>query len=202
MESDERMEITETLYVSTARAWRAWLKRHHRTAREIFLIYYKKHTGEPRISYNDAVDQALCFGWIDGITKPIDGDRWCQRFTPRRKGSSLSELNKARVRRLIRTGEMTRAGIDALHGALRHGAKIHRGRVKETVAFTVPARVVAAVRKNPAAWKYFRKLPKAYLMIRIRWITAATHRLEVFRQRLNYFVRMTAQGKRFGMIRK
>src|SRR5579872_1886086 len=196
------MDVTETLYVSTARGWRAWLKKHHRSAREIFLVYYKKHSGKRRISYNDAVDQALCFGWIDSITKTLDEDRWCQRFTPRRKGSSLSELNKARVRRLIRTREMTPAGLEALEGAFRHGAKIHRGRVKETAKFTVPPDIRAAVRKDPDAWKHFQKLPRAYLMIRIRWITAVRYRPEVFRQRLGYFIRMTALGKRFGMMQR
>src|SRR5260370_18661497 len=101
------MEVGQTFYVATAKAWRAWLERHHGSAREIWVIYYKKHSAKPGISYNDAVDQALCFGWIDGISKPLDGDRWCQRFTPRRKGSSLSELNKARVKQLIRIEQMT-----------------------------------------------------------------------------------------------
>src|SRR5436309_15631435 len=112
------MDVTETLYVHTAAAWRAWLKKHHATAKEIFLIYYKKHSGRPRISYNDAVDQALCFGWIDSITKTIDENRWAQRFTPRRKCSPLSEMTKARVRRMIREKQITSAARKALASSL------------------------------------------------------------------------------------
>src|SRR6266480_2119041 len=74
------MEIGTTLYVKDRRQWRAWLARHHKTAPEIWLIYYKKHSGRPRISYSDAVEEALCYGWIDSITKPVDEDRWAQRF--------------------------------------------------------------------------------------------------------------------------
>src|SRR5213080_2963742 len=73
------MEIGTTLYVQDRRQWRSWLARHHQTAPEIWLIYYKKHSGKPRIPYNDAVEEALCYGWIDSITKPVDEDRWAQR---------------------------------------------------------------------------------------------------------------------------
>jgi hypothetical protein len=91
-----------TLYVHRVSDWRAWLRKHHSTAREIWLVYYRKASGKPRISHSDAVDEALCFGWIDSTARPLDADRWAQRFTPRRKGSPTSELNKARARRLVR----------------------------------------------------------------------------------------------------
>src|SRR6266550_780763 len=74
------MEIGTTLYAKDRRQWRSWLARHHRTAPEIWLIYYKKHSGKPRIPYIDAVEEALCYGWIDSIVKPVDEDRWAQRF--------------------------------------------------------------------------------------------------------------------------
>ena len=105
------MEIGTTLYVKDRRQWRAWLARHHKTAPEIWLIYYKKHSGRPRIPYSDAVEEALCYGWIDSITKPVDEDRWAQRFSPRRPSSRLSEMNRERVRRLIAARRMTKAGL-------------------------------------------------------------------------------------------
>src|SRR6266852_4869269 len=86
------MEIGTTLYVKDRRQWRAWLAKHHRTAPEIWLIYYKKHSGRPRIPYSDAVEEALCYGWIDSITKPVDEDRWAQRFSPRRPSSRLPDI--------------------------------------------------------------------------------------------------------------
>ena len=95
------MKVGKTFYARNRREWRSWLARHHKTAPEIWLIYYKKHSGKPRVSYNDAVDEALCYGWIDSILKPIDADCYAQRFSPRRPTSRLSEMNRERVRRLI-----------------------------------------------------------------------------------------------------
>ncbi|HEV8660354.1 MAG TPA: hypothetical protein VGS96_17240, partial [Thermoanaerobaculia bacterium] len=91
-----------TLYVHRVSDWRAWLRKHHKTAREIWLVYYRKSSGKPRISYNDAVHEAIAFGWIDSTVKKLDVDRFAQRFTPRRPGSKASEMNKARARRLVR----------------------------------------------------------------------------------------------------
>src|SRR2546425_13099589 len=94
------MKLGKTYYTKNRRGWRAWLAKHHRTAPEIWLIYYKKDSGKPRIPYNDAVEEALCYGWIDSILKPVDADRYAQRFSPRRPRSRLSEMNRERVRRL------------------------------------------------------------------------------------------------------
>lgn len=105
------MKITETLYVHNRKDWRAWLKKNHAKKKEIWLIYYRKASGRKRIPYDDAVEEALCFGWTDSTAKRIDGERFAQRFTPRRPGSQWSELNKKRARRLIKNGRMTRAGI-------------------------------------------------------------------------------------------
>lgn len=111
------MKVTRTLYVHHVADWRAWLRKHHMTSREIWLISYRKSSGKPRLSYNDSVDEALCFGWIDSIQKKIDDDRLAQRFTPRRPGSTTSEMNKARARRLVRERRMTAAGL-AVIGSL------------------------------------------------------------------------------------
>src|SRR2546426_3380327 len=78
------MNVGKTFYAKNRREWRGWLSKHHRTAPEIWLIFYKKQSGKPRIPYNHAVDEALCYGWIDSLLKPIDADRYAQRFSPRR----------------------------------------------------------------------------------------------------------------------
>src|SRR6266571_892670 len=104
------MKLGKTFYAKNRREWRAWLAKHHRLAPEIWLIYYKKESGRPRIPYNDAVEEALCYGWIDSILKPIDARRYAQRFSPRRPTSRLSEMNRERVRRLIAAGRMTASG--------------------------------------------------------------------------------------------
>ncbi len=108
------MEIGETLLVHSAQEWRAWLAQHHRDRQEIWLIYYKKTAGKAGISYEESVEEALCFGWIDGAIKGIDADTYAGRFTPRRAKSPWSESNRARVARLLREGRMAEAGLAAL----------------------------------------------------------------------------------------
>src|SRR3970040_1036039 len=101
------MEITESIYLKDRKAWRAWLKKHHARKREIWLIYYKKGSGHPRVDYADAVEEALCFGWIDSIVKTMDEHRYAQRFKPRKAGSNWSGPNLERVKRLTAAGVMT-----------------------------------------------------------------------------------------------
>ena len=101
-----------------AAAMSLWLSyrptKNHSKESEIWLIYYRKSSGKPRISYNDAVEEALCFGWIDSTAKPVDDVSWAQRFTPRRKNSKLSELNKERVRQMIKAKKMTKFGLEKI----------------------------------------------------------------------------------------
>jgi uncharacterized protein YdeI (YjbR/CyaY-like superfamily) len=179
------MEITTTFYAEDRNAWRQWLAENHKTATEIWLVSYKKHTGKPNVSYNDAVEEALCFGWIDGINKRLDEDRTAQRYTPRRPKSNWSELNKERARKLIAIGSMTEAGQAVLCDL-------------STDNFTIAKDVVAALKAEPQAWENFQQFPDSYQRIRIGFIEASRDRPEIFSQRLAYFVKMTAQNKQFG----
>jgi uncharacterized protein YdeI (YjbR/CyaY-like superfamily) len=182
-------KITETLYVHRVADWRAWLRKHHKTSREIWLVYYRKDSGKPRISYNDAVDEALCFGWIDSTQKKIDAERTAQRFSPRRPGSPTSEMNKARARRLVRERRMTPAGMKAI-GTLR------------APRLVVPADVKAALEQSPAAWTNFQHFPAAYRRIRLAFVEGARDRPAEFRRRLGNLVRKSAKNERFGMVRE
>src|SRR6185503_9588342 len=184
------MKISKTLYVHKPQQWRSWLRKHHKTAKEIWLIYYKKHSSKPRISYNDAVDEALCFGWIDSTVKTLDKDRYCQRFSPRRKGSPCSEMNKHRAMQMIREERMTPAGLVALEGTLGKGASVHQGKIRHTTSLKIPAYLEKALR-SAGAWKNFQKFPLPYKRIRVGWITA-TRKPDVRKTRLNYFMKMTA----------
>ena len=152
-------------------------------------MLHTKASGKASISYNDAVDEALCFGWIDSIVKKVGTQSRAQRFTPRRAGSTVSEMNKARARRLVREGRMTAAGKAALGTGLR----------RERLAVAPDVR--RALRAAPGAWDRFERLPAAYKRIRLGFIEGARGRPEIFATRLRYFVRMTAQGKRYGMVR-
>jgi uncharacterized protein YdeI (YjbR/CyaY-like superfamily) len=181
------VKVGKTFYAKNRREWRAWLAKHHKTAPEIWLIYYKKDSGKPRIPYNDAVDEALCYGWIDSILKPIDRKKYAQRFSPRRKTSRLSDMNRERVRRLIKSGRMTKAGLAAIEHTGKGSSKL-------------PADILERVKQDPATWRNFQRFPASYKRIRVGWISAARHRREVFNQRLGYFLKMTRQNKRFGMV--
>ncbi|HZS76494.1 MAG TPA: hypothetical protein VFA41_07755 [Ktedonobacteraceae bacterium] len=108
------MEIGETLLVHSAQEWRAWLEEYHQDKKEIWLIYYKKTSGKQGISYEESVEEALCFGWIDGAIKGIDRDTYAGRFTPRRPKSPWSASNRIRVARLLQEGRMTKAGLAVL----------------------------------------------------------------------------------------
>lgn len=189
------MNIGKTLYVTNRQQWRSWLKKNHATKKDIWLVYYRKESGKPRIPYNDAVEEALCFGWIDSILKKIDTFRFTQRFTPRNPKSQLSALNRERVKRLIKTGKMTAVGLEAI----KH--RFHPRHVSKDHQLVVPAAVRKALMEDAQAWANFRKLPESYKRIRIGWIAAAQHRPEIFKQRLRYFLKMTAQNKKFGMVR-
>lgn len=98
------------VYIATREAWREWLAANHAMQKDVWLAYAKKHTGLPRIAYQDAVDEALCFGWIDSTTHRVDEAYYAQRFTPRRPKSEWSEINRKRYRALVREGRMTVAG--------------------------------------------------------------------------------------------
>jgi uncharacterized protein YdeI (YjbR/CyaY-like superfamily) len=115
------MEIGEKLVVRSRAEWRAWLKRHHGDRREIWLVYGKKGSGRPGISYEEAVQEALCFGWIDGMEKGIDAFTYAGRFTPRREKSNWSDSNRERVKKLLSEGRMAPAGIRILPADLRPG---------------------------------------------------------------------------------
>ena len=108
------MEIGETIYVTTSDEFRKWLIQNHTTKKEIWLIQYKKATKKPSINYVDAVEEAICFGWIDGLEKGMDAERYALRFSPRRSKSNWTNTNKERARRMIAKGRMTQAGRAAL----------------------------------------------------------------------------------------
>ena len=187
------MNVGKTLYVTNRKQWRSWLSRNHEKEKEIWLIYYRKDSGKQRITYNDAVEEALCYGWIDSIAKPRNSESWVQRFSPRKPKSVLSPLNRERVRRLMKAGKMTRAGLEAIQQQLKQYSSASR-------TFTVPKDILSALKSDSVVWKNFQKFPASYKRIRIGWIDGARKRPEVFKKRLNYFVAMTTKNKRFGML--
>jgi uncharacterized protein YdeI (YjbR/CyaY-like superfamily) len=108
------MEIGETITAHTPADFRRWLEANHQTKKEIWLVIYKKSSGKAGISYDQSIEEALCFGWIDSLAKSMDAEKYAQRFSPRRKGGNWTEVNLAKVRRLIAEGKMTETGLAAL----------------------------------------------------------------------------------------
>ncbi|MBZ0284302.1 MAG: YdeI/OmpD-associated family protein [Anaerolineae bacterium] len=179
------MDITETLYVSDRAGWRRWLMDNHATATEIWLITYSKTTGKSSVPYLHAVEEALCFGWIDGIAKKMDAERTAQRFTPRRPKSNWTELNKERARRLIAAGLMTDAGRAKLPDL-------------SLDAFQIAPDILEALQADPQVWANFQAFPGLYQRIRVSAIEEVRRQPEEFKRRLNKFLDQTRQNKMFG----
>lgn len=179
------MDIGETLYVTDRKAWRKWLKQNYKTAREIWLIYYKKETGKPRILYNDAVEEALCFGWIDSTVKSLDKERTVQRFSPRNPKSAYSQANKERLRAMVGQGKVIQEVAETLDEVLEE-------------KFVIPADILKAIQANKTAWRNFQKFSEPYKRIRIAFIEGARKRPAEFQKRLRYFINMTKKNKMFG----
>lgn len=194
------MKLGKTFYAADRKQWRAWLARNHQTEPEIWLIYYKKNSRKPRIPYNDAVEEALCYGWIDSTTHPRDDRSFMQRFSPRRKNSKLSEMNKERVRRLIKAKRMTRFGLESIRHHMDHGVKNSK-QVPMLKIFTMPEDILNKLKAHPVAWINFQKFPGSYKRIRIVWIDGSRNRPDFFSKRLQYFIKMTEKNKMFGMVR-
>jgi uncharacterized protein YdeI (YjbR/CyaY-like superfamily) len=179
------MEITETLYITSRKDWRAWLKKNYKTAKEIWLVYPKKETGRPRIAYNDAVEEALCFGWIDSIVKTLDPESTVQRFSPRKPKARYSQANIERLRSLVAKKEVISEVTESVQALLNE-------------KFKTPPDILKAIKANREAWKNFQRFSDPYKRIRIAYIDGARKRPEEFKKRLRNFIEMTEKNKMIG----
>ncbi len=186
------MELGKTLHVTNRKQWRSWLAKNHNKEKEIWLIYYRKSSGKKRIPYNDAVEEALCYGWIDSILKKIDEQKFAQRFSPRRQTSVLSQLNKERIHRLIEKKKMTVKGLNAVKHVFSDSSKNSKCIIRYDI--------LKLLKEDKETWENFQKFPESYKRIRIEWIEGARTRPELFKKRLEYFLKMTAKNKKYGMV--
>lgn len=192
------MKMTETLYVTKRDEWRAWLKKNNEKKKEVWLIYYKKHTGKPRIPYDDAVEEALCFGWIDSTVQKLDEEKYAQKFTPRSTTSMWSALNIKRAEKMIKEKRMTKAGF----ALFKEGAKNVKKRARPrtvTKRLSVPPDLKEALAKNRQALKNFSNFAPSYRKIYILWITDSK-REETREKRIKQVVAWAAQNKKPGMM--
>ena len=179
------LDESKILYVNNRKEWRGWLKRHYKSKKDIWLVYYKKRTGKPRISYNDAVEETLCFGWIDSIVRTIDEDKFAQRFSARKAKSRYSQANLERNQALARQGKVMKAVLATIPNL-------------SDDEFEIPPDILEAIRANSQAWENFQGFSLPYIRIRVAFIGAARKRPAEFKKRLRYFIKMTEKNKQFG----
>ncbi|NJC97766.1 MAG: hypothetical protein C3F07_04805 [Anaerolineales bacterium] len=179
------MEITQTLYVTNRRDWRNWLKKNYKSSTEIWLVYPRKSSGKPRIEYNDAVEEALCFGWIDSINKKLDEDHMVQRFSPRKPKAKYSQANIERLRSLVAQKKVIKEVAEALDNVLDQ-------------EFIIPDDILKAIKANKNAWGNFQAFSDSYIRIRIAFIDGARKRPAEFQKRLRHFIEMTEQNRMYG----
>ncbi len=190
------METSGKLYVTSRDDWRAWLRRNHDTKKEVWLIYYKKQTGKPSIPYDDSVEEALCFGWIDSIIKKIDDEKFARKFTPRKAKSKWSEANKKRAKRMMKEGKMEEAGLARIMEAKKGGEWFKTAPV--TKELVIPLYVKEALAKNKKALDNFNNLAKSYKRQYIGWIAGAKME-ETRRRRIAEAIRLLEKNEKLGM---
>jgi uncharacterized protein YdeI (YjbR/CyaY-like superfamily) len=189
------MKMAKTVHMTDARRWRAWLAANHAKQKEVWLVFFKKHTGRPNIAYEDAVCEALCFGWIDSLIQRIDDDSYARKFTPRADNDKWSALNKARVARMVKAGRMTPAGL-AKAGDLKSKPTAAPPRLPKDLP--PPPDLVAALRREPRAWSNFQALAPSYRRRYVGWIIIAKKE-ETRRKRIAEAVRLLARNQKLGL---
>jgi uncharacterized protein YdeI (YjbR/CyaY-like superfamily) len=197
MNSPTKSFTHQLLSVADRQAWRRWLADNHDKATEAWLVYFKKHTGKAGISYAESVEEAICFGWVDGLKKSIDDERYAHRFSPRKAKSRWTPLNIGRARAMIEQGLMTDAGLAAYENRQEYSAEFNQLRERE--ALTVPEEIRVALERSPKAWQHFEALAPGYRKQYILWLTTAK-RAETRARRLEMAIRMLEANQKPGML--
>lgn len=188
------MEENKTTYAKDRKEWRSWLQKNHKSKTGIWLIYYKKHTGQTSITYTDAVEEAICFGWIDGQIKKIDDDKYMQRYTPRKPKSLWSEVNIERAKKMIKVGYMTEFGLKALHEGMKT-----KERIPSSKNFSVPPYLKTALIKNKKAWNNFQNFSPSAQLAYVYWVNTAKTE-ETRQKRIIKTIEQLAMNKKFGEV--
>jgi uncharacterized protein YdeI (YjbR/CyaY-like superfamily) len=184
------------LYVTDRDKWREWLSRNHATKAGIWLVFYKKETSRPTIAYEAAVEEAICFGWIDSIIKKIDAAKYVRKFTPRSDKSKWSQLNKKRANKMIRQGRMTEVGLAKIKAAKKTG--LWNIDALPRISLDVPPEFAKALARNKKAKGNFDKLAPTYRKHYIGWIAIAK-RPETKKRRIDESIALLEKGQKLGL---
>ena len=179
-----------TLEVRSRQEWRAWLTTHHASSSGVWLVFYKRHTGMKSMPLDDAVREALCFGWIDSLIKRLDDDRYAVKVTPRQRGSKWSDINRKRWLDLKAANLLTASGLAAAPTENSYGPR--------PVIPELPAYIARAIKANTKAWKFFRELSPTQRRDFVVWIHTAK-RPETRERRIREALTLLAAGKRLGL---
>ena len=186
------------VYVKDRKEWREWLRKNHdREEKGIWLVFYKKETKKPTLEYNDSVEEALCFGWIDSIIKKINEEKYVRKFTPRNPKSLWSLSNKNRIEKMIKEGKMTEHGLKKIDAAKKSGQWDKKDR-PEIDLENIPPELEKALKKNKKARDFFKGLAPSYKKQFIGWIKIAK-RAETKEKRLKETIELLTKGKKLGM---
>jgi uncharacterized protein YdeI (YjbR/CyaY-like superfamily) len=181
----------KTLEVRSREKWRAWLAKHHASVSEVWLVFHKRHTGRASIAYADALNEALCFGWVDSLIKRVDDARYARKFTPRKPDSKWSAVNRKRYAQLKASGQLMPPGLERAPTD-RSYDEPRRSPSK------VPRYMQAELREHPTAWSCFESLAPSHRRRYIGWVDSAKQQ-ETKMRRLREAIRLLAAGKKLGL---
>ena len=183
----------EPQFFATPEEFRAWLEEHHADEPELLVGFYKKSSGKPSMTWSESVDEALCFGWIDGVRRSLDDESYTIRFTPRRPRSTWSAVNIQRAKELARLGRMTPAGVKAFEARRDDASAIYS--YEQRHAATLDPEHEREFRANTQAWEFFQRQPPSYRKAAIWWVVGAKKE-ETRRKRLATLIGDSAEGRR------
>jgi len=183
-------------FFENAQAFREWLEVNYNKETELLVGYYKVSTGKPTISYSDSVDQALCFGWIDGIRRSINNESYCIRFTPRKPDSNWSAVNIRKMNELIASGQMTPSGLKIFEQRLESKSQVYSYEDRKE---TFPPEIESRFSQHTRAWEFFNKQALSYRKNMILWLTTAKQEA-TFEKRFNQLISECEDGKRIDLF--
>jgi len=192
----DRKDKMKQLHFSERDQWRDWLCEHHDESPGIWMVFYKKATRRPNVEYEAAVEEALCFGWIDSIIKKIDEEKYVRKFTPRKDKSDWSALNRKRVAKMIKAGRMTEVGLAKITAAKKNGCWNRDGKTPRSLP--IPPEFAEALAGNRKAKEHFDKLAPTYRRHYLGWIAAAK-RPETRQRRIDESIALLEKGGKLGM---
>ena len=183
---------TETTCPASRKEWRAWLQENHATSQSVWLIYYKMKSGMRTLSWSEAVDEALCFGWIDSTARPLDDEKYMQFFTRRKPNSVWSKINKGKVQQLMEQGLMTPAGLKIIETAKQNGSWTILDEAEELV---IPPDLEQGFEDQPGSKDYFLSLSKSVRKAILQWLVLAK-RPETRQKRIQEIAELAAQRRK------